>query len=396
MRVLAEGQRSMSTLVYRYDDGDGHYPLVSPDGNLVAWGNKQLRVISVENPSDIWSIGEGKDIRFIGDDILTWVNILSATTARRFVGTHSGKQSFPTFDDERLVAGNDFEASRGSWASVLIETRRLAVNNREWFLGVRAVRMCGSYMLTIEQRGAHEVFAVYFDGQFQREHALPANANRFRISELGWITFGYYGLCGLITPEGGIYDITVTPWLQEHVARIVHLPDGNVWAWNATVTPNGNPLVLGRPLRFNTELRRWYSDATCVQLPFPAELVDAVFKNGNFIVAGSANLGTVTPLEVHRVNENHPRAILERIEPEPEPEPEEPEVNNPGIDVFDFAKTIERGKDALIVHWKDRNNPGVESKVRIVNGSLKIETTYDGWQTKTDKTERSRPVNVKC
>jgi hypothetical protein len=120
-------------------------------------------------------------------------------------------------------------------------------------------------------------------------------------------------------------------------------------------------------------------------------------KQGYVVATGQThhnNLGTET------INVSlRPRVDLRLVvppPPPPPPPPEEEEVNTPGIDVIDYAKVIEPGKDLLIVHWKDRNNTGHERKVWIKNGRLRVEDTVDGWKTKFDRTGDSRVVTVKC
>jgi hypothetical protein len=383
----------MSTLVFRYD-GDGHKPRGNSKGNLVAWGNTSLNVVHVPNPSAIWRIGEGRHLRFLDDRRVVWLRNLTDTTADLY---HDDLRFFSGGIkelglDPSLIAGNDFEAANGHWASVLINERRLTYDGQRRDVSARAVRMCGDYMLTVEQSSSLEYFSVYLNGQLSRRHPLPSIANEFKINEDGWISYGYYGPTRILTPDGESHQINVTA--DESVARIIRLSSGQVWAWTSTVI-NNQPFVLGRPLVYDDRARAWSSDDECVQLPFPAEGVDVQWweEKQSFTVAGSANLGTTTPLEVHVVPLSHPRTALPPIEPPVEP-PED-DMNKPGINVFDYAKTIHSGSNTQIVHCKDRNNPGVEFKVLILNGSLKVEMTYDGWQTKSDYTGSSRPVTIK-
>lgn len=386
----------MTTLIFRFD-GDGHRPRVSPEADLVAWGDTRLQVVSLVNTDARWFAGQGRAIRFLNNQFVTWVKPLSDLTAERYQDDLTAfRGGIPQNDPVELVGGNDFEASNGHWASVLEKTRRLTLDGKEIKRGVRAVRMCGNFMLTVEQLDFTEAFRVYsLDSGMSRTYGLPPTANEFAVSEKGWITFGYYGPSGVITPDGSIHYINVVP--QESLARIVHLPNGQVWAWTSTVVGE-KPLVLGRPLIFKDG--KWVSDENCVQLPFPAERVDAGWwvERQSFTVAGAANLGHTTPLEVHVVPVNYPRSKVVISEPPPvELPPEEDLLNKPGITIgpSDYAKTIQNGVDTQIVYWKDRNNPGHEFRVRITNGSLKVEMTYDGWKTLSDYTGSSRPVTVK-
>jgi hypothetical protein len=380
----------MSTLIFRYE-GDGHKSKISPEGNLVAWGNTSLKIVDVANPSAMWIIGEGRHLRFLDNDRVVWLRNLTNTTADlyfddlRFFG--GGIKQLDV--DPTLVVGNDFEASDGHWASVISATRRLSYDGQWRNQLTRAVRMCGPYMLVVESFGVNEYFVIYLHGQFVRQYPLPPTANEFKISEQGWISYGYYGDTYILTPgDGQSHRINLTA--QEFVARIVHLPNGEIWAWTSTVIDN-RPLVLGRPLQYVNGV--YSSDENCVQLPFAAEGVDAQWREERqcFTVAGAANLGSTTPLEVHVVPHDYPRSALGV----PPVEPPEPEMNKPGITVKDYSKILQNGVNTQVVYWTDRNNPGAEFRVHIINGSLKVEMTYDGWQTKSDMTGSPRPVTIR-
>jgi hypothetical protein len=318
----------MSTLIFRYD-GDGHKPRVSPIGDLVGWGDTSLNIVHVPNPSAIWRIGEGRYLRFLDNKRVTWVKILSNTTAKRYADDLTMfTGGIPQIDDVTLVGGNDFEASNGHWASVLISQKRLTYDGQKRGVSARAVRMCGEYMLTVETVDNIEYFVVYKNGTVERLHSLPPTANEFKISEKGWISFGYYGPTYIITPNGKIHQINVTK--EESVARIVHTPD-SVWAWTSTVTAEGQPLVLGRPLLLRGDV--FSSDENCAQLPFPAEGVDAQWwdERQSFTVAGAANLGHTSPLEVHVVPISHPRSKVVS-------QAREPVLNTSGkkVNLWDF------------------------------------------------------------
>lgn len=311
----------MSTLVYTYN-GDGHRPVVSPDGQKVAWGDENLKVVHVPNPEAIWVIGPGRDIRFLNNDVVTWVKILSSNMATRYTGSLSafdGGQ--PTSDDPTLVAGNDFYAGNNAWASVLVEHRRLTYRSNT--LGfekrnVRKVRMCGRWMVTIEIiEDGSEVFAVYEQGTLVRVHGLPQNANDYKVSSEGWITYGYYGTTWLLTPNNVIHNITVTPHAQEFPACLVHLPNSVTWAWTSTVFESGEPAVIGRPLILGTD-GFYTSQKQCAILhDFPAEGVNVGWWSefSSFTVAGSANLGNNTPLQVHVVPLTHALEEMENQKP---------------------------------------------------------------------------------
>src|SRR5688572_5001717 len=184
----------MSTLIFRFE-GDGHKPRVSPKGNLVAWGNTFLRVVDVANPAAIWPVGEGRALRFLDNDHITWVKPTSNFTANLY---HDDLRFFSggikdEIADPSLVAGNDFDASNGHWASVLVSQNRLTYDYTRRSSIASAVRMSGDYMLVVEEIKGSRYFVVYHQGLLSKIRPIPANANEFLISEQGWITYGYFG-----------------------------------------------------------------------------------------------------------------------------------------------------------------------------------------------------------
>jgi hypothetical protein len=80
--------------------------------------------------------------------------------------------------------------------------------------------------------------------------------------------------------------------------------------------------------------------------------------------------------------------------PPVEPPPEEEPVQKPGINVVRFDPVLsEHGTWEL--HVKDRHRPGVEFKVKFVNGDLRVEWTNDGWGPLSDFTGSRRHVDIK-
>lgn len=384
----------MSTLIFRRE-GDGHKPIVSNDGQKVGFGDLDLNVVHVPNPSAIWPIGSGRDIQFENNDVVTWTRTSGRWQAdlRAFDGGHQ------TGDNPGLVAGNKFVADNGHWASLYLPTdptqRRLTYDGRVLKQGyVHNVEMCGDYMVTVEGDVTRE-FVVYHNGIIQRKHALPSSANSYRVSEWGWITYGYWGPCGLITPVGRVHDLTVTPWKQEGVAKLLHLPNGFTWAWSATVAPKSQVAqVVGRVILEHQGV--WFSDTWCIQLLFPAEYLDAGWfaDRSAFTVAGAANVGSSTPIEVHLVPISSPRVQL-TDEGGEEPPPPEDEVNAPGITITHWDPVLSESGTYLYA-WTDRNNPLHQFRLIFENGNVRVEMTYDGWQSKSDySSATSRHVDIK-
>jgi hypothetical protein len=291
----------VSTLVYTFEP-EGNVQAISPDGQKVAFGNTSLQVVHVPNPAAIWPIGSGRSLRFIDDDHVTWIRPVSAVTAQRFVADLRAFDANipPTGDDPFFVAANEFEASGSHWASAFTAARRVAFDNRLLTTGVTSVRMAGQFLLTVRD---NVTFEVYLNGVLDWSAPKPTEANEFQISTHGWITYGYYGPAKMITPDGMIHDISVAPWGKEGVARLVHTVDGEVWAWSSTNNRIDEPMVLGRRLTFGTN-GKWRSEAECIVLTaFPADTICVAEwdTHGAYVVAGSANLGRSTPLQVHVV-----------------------------------------------------------------------------------------------
>lgn len=330
----------MSTRVYQ-SGPEGKVQAVSSDGEKVAIGDTSLQVVHVPNPDAIWPLGAGRSPRFLDDDHVTWIRPIDLTHAQRYVAdlrAFDGGQS--TGDKTGLVSGNDFEAAGGHWGSALIagneeaSGRRIAFDNRILTLGRSGLRMAGRFQLTIRQ---DTVFEVYENGVFVRQHPKPPDANEYQISTEGWITCGFYGVAHLITPDGQLHDITVAPWGQEGPPRLVHLPDGSVWAWSAMNNRLGQSIVAGRPLRW--ERGSWYSDSDCITLPdFPAtDLSVGMWVGHGFTVAGSANLGTTYPCQIHVAPLNMARA------PIPDPQPVVTPLDRPALIGAFFAVSDQYG-----------------------------------------------------
>ncbi len=354
----------MSTLVYQFGP-EGEVQAVSPDGQKVAYGTTDLRVVHVPNPTAIWPIGAGRAPRFLDNDHVTWIRPIDLRHSQRFVADLRAFTANPppTDEDTELLASNDFEASNGHWGSSFIDNayavplRRLAYDNRVLGTNQSGCRMAGRYLLTIR---ADTVFEVYRDGVLWYACPRPADANEYQISTEGWITCGYYGVSRLITPDGRLHNISVAPWGQEGPARLVHLPDGSVWAWTATNNRIEQPIVLGRPL-IQTATGKWFSDPECVELPdFPATSLAVAWwaERASFTVAGSANLGHETPCQVHVVPSSMARAEVPDPAP-PGPLPDVPWKSDPVGTPFDISSMLRGSATAEQsgVLWYRKSDP---------------------------------------
>ncbi|MFI5223717.1 MAG: hypothetical protein ACHQX3_05635, partial [Nitrospirales bacterium] len=160
-----------------------------------------------------------------------------------------------TADDPSLVAGNEFDADGGHWASWLATNGRLVIDGRIVGNGFRGVHV--KWPWTISILGDSHV--VWFNrGTQDQTHHAPPRANSQRLSNLGEVTTGHFWDVHRITPDGSIIDITMTPWRREGVSVLV-----NGWSWSSTESSSGKLAVIGMPAR-----------------PFATGVFDAVIIDG--------------------------------------------------------------------------------------------------------------------
>ena len=377
--------------------GDVWWPKLSADGRFVAFGGGGLpdappavRVVHLASGKEV-AFGLGRAIHWIGPNQVTWLVDRDGNRAERWHATImldgdnvTAMNVSRTPDDTALAAGNEFAAANGHWASWLAEGRRLVYDGRVLSNRARGVKMAGDYLLYVED-DTH--FVRVWHGSLSVRLPLPPTANEWTISADGTIGYGYWGPARILQPDGGDFDVTVTPWRQEGVPRVVTV-GGIVWAWTATVRPDGRGIVLGRPA----------GSLDCIILdPLPAVSIDIAVTDRDFIVAGCDDTGH---LHVHRTLIDTPRRLVPAPTPAPDPDPIPDPIPDPPKEtpvqleqrhvdlIFKFAAKFPcpgHNEDELREKWTPR-----------LIGQLAYTFPRDGWGWKARDRNAPHSSDVIC
>ena len=375
---------------------DAWWPTLSPDGRDLVAGNTfikawHLPAITREDQPAHWAIGFGRNGRFLRPSVITYTSERSALTAERFEYDLRVGLPSPMADDFGLVAGNEFEAADGHWASWLDADQRVTYDGKLVAYGVRGVKVAGDLLLYKTQ--SQLVVRNMRTGTDAR-YPLPPKANNVTLTPDGYIGYGYYWDARVIAPQFETLvpyrdeDVTVTPWRQESAPVLCRAKrDGLsvMWAWTFTERPGDKrALVLGRPLH----------DANSSAILIEDFIADAhlsvVYRqeDDRWIVAGNASAGGV--MSVWQVPYDTPRIpVVDVGGAEPEPQPEEDVVNAPGITVTEYGKELTPA-GSWRLRFNDRNND-CNVTVSIVNGRLTVEMSNSKG---TDRTGSVRQVTI--
>jgi len=237
--------------------GDGWWPELNETCEYVGFGGGGVTAapptVRIVRLSDGVTLGQfsGAGLSWIGRYTFTFIQSTGPVTAIRFSGEIAPNGTLTvqqTNDNPSLVAGNEFGAANGHWASYLDLFKRLTVDGRPFLYNVRGIALTGTLLLTVDV--ARNQFLVVNASTLQtvRRVPFPATANQWDISNGGIISYGYWGPSMAIDTAGGVHDISVVPWGKEGVAKIVHLPNGEIWvASNSFQESTQKPLVALRP-----------------------------------------------------------------------------------------------------------------------------------------------------
>jgi hypothetical protein len=373
------------TLLYA-PSGDGWWPVLSPSGYLVAFGNTDLRVVDLRS-GGTWPIGPGRNLRFLDDVTVTWTRDVDDYHMTRWTGDlrawDGGRQ---TYDDPALVAANTFDARDRHWASYLTVEARVVRDDAILATGVRGVSVYGDDTLTVGD--GDTTFRVYRQATLARTLALPADANIWKLQARGWIPFGYWGQSRAYDEHGVIHDLTVTPYRGEGLASLVWAGD-QLWVWTATERPSDlRRALLGRPLGA--------TDCVVIENEGLANLDAAYTTDLGFIVCGCSDRGQLLVYRVPLDATRTPINVWAGTEPEP-PEPPEPEpppagdgYNAPAVAIRSYGPQISADSD-----WRaeidDGQNPGWSYTVELLHGSFHFSIRNPKGE---DRSATARPVQI--
>lgn len=297
-------------------EGDGWNPEVSPDCAYVGFGGGGIRpsepggippMVRVVRIADSHTFGpfEGANLKWLDAHTATFLRSTGPITAIRYILRIVGDAHFlevrPEDKPDRMAA-NAFETGNGNFASYMSLYRRIIVNGIKEYNGVAGLAMAGNRMLTVNMATdlhPDEFIVMHpLTGGVERRLIKPIAANIFYISEGGLITYGYDGPSWAIDTAGGIHNIVVTPWGKESPARIVHLPNGEIWVWTMSWKEHTQQrLAIGRP---------WHEShigGKCVILPgMGTQYLSVGFDSqaDAFIVAACSNTGACRVESVSR------------------------------------------------------------------------------------------------
>jgi hypothetical protein len=297
--------------LYRFE-GDGWWPRLSPDAEAVCFGNLESRAWHIGG--GVWPAVTGRQSRFIRPGVVTFTFELDPQHAQRWERDLRTGALTLMADDPALVAGNDFDAANGSWASV-ISGGRLCIDGVVHAGRYGGLQMAGDLVVAVQDQTR---YAVFERGISRPPRPCPDRANNFRMTLPGLITSGYFWDSTLLhVPSGLVDDITLTPWRREGPPVLVDV-DGATWAWTFTETPSGRLAVVGMPLR------PWHQqDFHAVALPDwdASSWLEVRWdpRRRHFLLAGSSDRGA---LEVWTVSIDHPLTDLRTwgvVDPPPPP-----------------------------------------------------------------------------
>lgn len=282
---------------------DAWWPVLSRNGQDLVAGNVALRAwhlpaLTNESTPAHWSIGPGRNGRFIRRSVVTFTREISTLRHERWEYDLRTGEARVTQDDPALVAGNTFDADEsGHWASWLQAGNRIAYDNRIISDNGYGLCVAGNQVAYKDFNAGKFVVRNPSAGLFAR-YDLPADANNFTLSPEGYIGYGYYWPARVITTDGAVADVTASPWRREGVPVLCRA-NGVLWVWTWTQRPGDNQgIVMGRPFAAG-------GPQHCVQVPFDADAWLSVSFDGTyFVVAGCSSVGGT--MECWLVSPNEP------------------------------------------------------------------------------------------
>jgi hypothetical protein len=312
--------------------GIGWFPKISPTGRYVLSGAGKVQVFDRQT-GRVTPLGEG----WLGG----WLN---AATAVWKTSTQPVKAIAPDFrvvPAPEFAAGfvtNDFALSNGHW---------VATQSANWVVYDGTRVLTGKYWLAV----IDNTTAVVIDGRnlvFLRNGTLwktvtpLGNVNTIRISNGGYVGYGYFGRSWMVLPDGTQVETTVTPWKAETPA-VVAVVGGKPWLASYGEAPGANNRgsCYVRPL----------GDDTVITVPFAAVAPDLKCIDGEFTLAGNDAVNGILRVATFSPNESRVRLTTPGPAPTPRPPspPQETDVTEEQVKkiVADALKPLEARLTAL-------------------------------------------------
>jgi hypothetical protein len=325
--------------------GDGWWPRLDPAGETVCFGNHESRAWHIGGGE--WPAVPGIRSRFIWPGVVTFMREIDREHAHRYERRLSTGLAIRSGDDPALVAGNDFEACGGNWASVL-SGGRLCINGIVFPGSYGGLATDGAAFLVAKDQTRFAWFIGGGEHWTGTEHPRPFTANAFRLAPGGLVTFGYFGDSPMVKlASGETQDVTITPWRREGPPVLVQA--GNIWwAWSFTEAPSGRLAVVGQPLRA-WHNAPWSHEVIAIPDWDASSHLDVKWdaRRQRFVLAGSSDRGA---LQVWAATLDHPRIDLRTWlgtqPPPPPPPPVDPPPTMEPVMIPDHSHIVQAVSDA--------------------------------------------------
>lgn len=291
VRGTFAGDQSFITYSWINAPGNGWFANVSPDGNYVGSGFPGIQVADLRSKSIIPIQGGAcYSARWIRPGVLTYVCNINDSNAYRMEALVGSWQPYQTSDTPSLVAGNQFQASDGHWASWL-GGRGIAYDNM--FLDSGYGVSQNETWVGFAPNNNNDQLMMYNNGQFHGSFYPQSAMGEWDVLD-GRAAYGGHGPTWGYSEQDGDLDLTIAPGGYEGSVQLIRVGD-SIWvATSAWVFAQNKGYVLIRP---------WNDRAAII---IQAEVADShvVFNGSEFVVATTTDKGS---LSVYKVPVNAPR-----------------------------------------------------------------------------------------
>ena len=290
--VMGTFNGDQSFITYRWENipGNGWFPNVSPDGNYVGGGAAAVSVFDLRNRT-VTSVGPGcYAARFLRQGVLTYLCYTSNSTATRMEALEGSWTPYATGDDPALVAGNQFEANNGHWASWL-GSRGVAYDGIDLGYGY-GVSQNGTWV-GLAPNNNNDRLDMFNNAQFQGSVYPQSPMGEWDVLD-GYAAYGGHGPTWGYSQRDGDVNLTLAPGGYEGSIQLIKIGD-SIWvstsAWDFAANTG---YVLIRP---------WNDRAAIIVRGLVADS-HVVFTGSEFVIATTTDQGI---LSVYKVPVNAPR-----------------------------------------------------------------------------------------
>ena len=271
---------------------DNWYPQLSPDGNNVTYGNLRTWIAepSTNTQIDITPTGESRcwGGYWIQPTTITFYCEAPNLMGHRYEATKaSGWNPVLTADNPNLVAGNQFTAADGHWASFLAGAAGRLVRDNVVLVASGAgggVSISGNQLIhACDNNGATICLR---QGTSLLKTITPQVPNNFMTLNTGYIAYGNSTAIRGINPVGGDINLKLSPLISEWVNKIIFV---NGVAWVVTQGEAGTSGYIF--------LRPWGS-MTAIAIAPGGQHISVAISGTDFVIASNNGVGRMTLITV--------------------------------------------------------------------------------------------------